>query len=562
MDLSGSADSVLLEGFRLDRRGGCLFRVDQGRVAIPVALGSRAVTLLSFLVERRGELVLKDELMAAVWPRRVVEEANLNVQVARLRHILDREREHGSCIQTIAGRGYCFVGAVSRPESPAQSALPAKSPNLARPRPRLSIVVLPFTNLSDDREQQYFADAIAEDLTTDLSRIPGMFVISRNSAFTYRNKPVDTKQIGHELCVGYVLEGSVRRSGNNLRVNAQLIDADTAAHLWAERFDGDTGDLFALQNEITSRIAVALNLELIDAEAARPAENPDAVDYILRGRAENSKPPTRENYATRISLYERALALDPRSVEAQSLLAAMLIARAHDEMAEDPAVDIARAERLIGQALATSPRSALAHLAKGHLLRARGRPEEAIPEYETVIASNRKRGGRVQSSRLVQIADRFDRGGDRVAAAGDPPQPARSLHRHLVFPDRVRASAAIAHRRGDRLVRKGARRQSRASAASRLPRRGVWAEGLDRTRRGGARRSPAAQRRSLFEHRQAESCGAVGGAGNRGLVRGDLFRRPAPGGNARAGTAGSPAATESPNLRRNVADLAAIGSGG
>src|SRR5205823_12000667 len=129
--------------------------------------------------------------------------------------------------------------------------------------PRLSIVVLPFTNLNDDREQQYFADAITEDLTTDLSRIPGMFVISRNTAFTFRDRPVDAKQIGRELGVSYLLEGSVRRSGDRVRVNAQLIDADTAAHLWAERFDGGTGDLFALQNEITSRIAVALNLEII-----------------------------------------------------------------------------------------------------------------------------------------------------------------------------------------------------------------------------------------------------------------------------------------------------------
>jgi adenylate cyclase len=135
--------------------------------------------------------------------------------------------------------------------------------------PRLSIVVLPFTNLSNDPEQQYFADGITEDLTTDLSRIAHMFVISRNTAFTYRNKQVDTRQIGRELGIRYVLEGSVRRSGNLIRVTAQLIDAETHAHLWAERFDRDTGDLFALQNEITSRIAVAVNLELVVAEAAR-----------------------------------------------------------------------------------------------------------------------------------------------------------------------------------------------------------------------------------------------------------------------------------------------------
>jgi adenylate cyclase len=151
--------------------------------------------------------------------------------------------------------------------------------------PRLSIVVLPFANLSNDPEQGYFADGITEDLTTDLSRLENMFVISRNTAFTYRNKRIDTKQIGRELGVRYVLEGSIRRSGSQLRISAQLIDAATGAHLWAERFDRDTGDLFVLQNEITSRLANALGVELIAAEAARPTEHPDALDYILHGRA-------------------------------------------------------------------------------------------------------------------------------------------------------------------------------------------------------------------------------------------------------------------------------------
>jgi TolB-like protein len=168
---------------------------------------------------------------------------------------------------------------------PAAKMSPAASISQPIVAPRLSIVVLPFTNLTDDREQQYFAEGITEDLTTDLSRIAGMFVISRNIAFTYRNKPIDTKQIGRELDVRYALEGSVRRSGSQVRVSAQLIDAETDAHLWAERLDRDIGDLFALQDEITSRIANALNIELIAAEAARPSEHADAFDYILRGRA-------------------------------------------------------------------------------------------------------------------------------------------------------------------------------------------------------------------------------------------------------------------------------------
>src|SRR5262249_46008029 len=145
-------------------------------------------------------------------------------------------------------------------------ALPSEPANA----PRLSIVVLPFANLSDDPEQQYFADGVTGDLTTDLSRIPDMLVISRNTAFTYRNKPADTKQIGRELGVRYVLGGEVQRSGSRVRVTAQLIDAATDVHLWAERFDGAASDMFSLQAEITGRIAVALDLELVDAAAARP----------------------------------------------------------------------------------------------------------------------------------------------------------------------------------------------------------------------------------------------------------------------------------------------------
>jgi adenylate cyclase len=255
--------------------------------------------------------------------------------------------------------------------------------------PRLSIVVLPFTNLSDDREQQYFADGITEDLTTDLSRIAGMFVISRNTAFTYRNKAVDTKQIGRELGVRYLLEGSVRRSGNQIRVSAQLIDAATDAHLSAERFDGGMVDLFALQNEITSRIANALGVELIAAEAARPTEHPDALDYILRGRAAFAKPPSRDNYREMIGLFEHALALDLQSTEAQSLLARVLSIRVLNGMTDSVAADLARADGLIGQALAVSPSSAEVHFVKGQLLRAQRRWEEAIPEYETALALNR-----------------------------------------------------------------------------------------------------------------------------------------------------------------------------
>jgi tetratricopeptide (TPR) repeat protein len=203
--------------------------------------------------------------------------------------------------------------------------------------------------------------------------------------------------MGHELGVRYVLEGSIRRSGNQVRVSAQLIDAATDAHLWAERFDRDTGNLLALQDEITNRIAVALGVELIAAEAARPTDNPDALDYILRGRAAGAKGTARENTAEAISLFERALALDPRSVEAQSRLAGMLAGRTIIGTTDSAAADIARADGLVGQALAASPRDWFTHWVKAQVLRAQGRCEEAIPEYEAALAFNRNGVGALNS---------------------------------------------------------------------------------------------------------------------------------------------------------------------
>jgi adenylate cyclase len=340
--------------------------------------------------EQRVKNIARPVRVYALRPEAVAELSGAGMPIVAPR------RRHSAVATIAAATGAVLVIAViawwvwpATKSSPTPT--PAVAASISQPltAPRLSIVVLPFANLSNDPEQQYFADGITEDLTTDLSRIAGSFVISRNTAFTYRNKPVDTKQIGRELGVRYVLEGSVRRSGNKVRVNAQLIDAETDAHLWADQFDGDTGDLFALQNEITSRIAIALNLELTIREAARPTANPDALDYISRGRAANAKPSSRERYAKAIDLFERALALDPNSVQAQGALAGTLAARVLDNMTESAAADLARAEELAGQASATSPGSSLAHFAKGQVLRARRRFEEAIPEYETVIAINR-----------------------------------------------------------------------------------------------------------------------------------------------------------------------------
>jgi adenylate cyclase len=259
------------------------------------------------------------------------------------------------------------------------------------PAPRLSIVVLPFANLSNDPQQEYFADGITEDLTTDVARIQGSLVIARNTAFTYKGKAVDAKRIGRDLGVRYVLEGSVQRSGKQIRVNAQLVDAETGAHLWAERFDRDIGDLFAVQNEITARIARELQSQLAIAEARRPTDNPDALDYLMCGRAVLTRPISKENNDEAVTLFETALALDPQAVDAAAWLAVALTVRVTDELSDFQDLDLQRAERLVAQALAASPNSALAHYAKGQVLRIQSRCKEAIPEFERSIALDRSR---------------------------------------------------------------------------------------------------------------------------------------------------------------------------
>ena len=321
------------------------------------------------------------------------EDGNLTVQISTLRRVLDNGQSEGSCIQTIPGHGYRFVGTVRRSDANAHLDNTAIVQRGARVPPRLSIVVLPIINFSSDPEQEYLADAITDDLTTDLSRIEGSFVISCNTAFTYKGRRVSANQIGAELGVRYVLEGSVQRSGSQVRINTQLIDAETDAHLWAERFERDVRDFFAFQDEITSRIAIALNLALIDAEVVRSSEHPVAFDHILRGRATRLKPASRETYREAIGLFEGALALDPQSFEARCYLANALTGRVLDNMTGTAALDLARAEDLARQASTAAPRSPLPYEAKGNVLRAQSRFDEAIPEYESALVFDRNRVG-------------------------------------------------------------------------------------------------------------------------------------------------------------------------
>ena len=195
--------------------------------------------------------------------------------------------------------------------------LPVPAPEKSAP-PRLSIVVLPFANIGDDPEQEHFVDGVTESLTTDLSRIRGAVVIARNTAFTYKGKPLDVKTIRRELNVRYVLEGSVQRSGKRMRVNVQLIDAETGNHLWAERFDKPLADLLDMQDEIVARLANALSAQLVAAEARRAeqAPNPDSMDLYFQGLAWLNKGPAPENVAQARGFFDRSLAADPSNVDA------------------------------------------------------------------------------------------------------------------------------------------------------------------------------------------------------------------------------------------------------
>jgi TolB-like protein len=257
--------------------------------------------------------------------------------------------------------------------------------------PHLSIVVLPFTNLSGDPEQDWFADGVTESLTTDLSRIKGSFVIGRHTAFTYKGKAVDLKQIGRDLNVGYVLEGSVRRGENRLRVNVQLVDAETGTHLWTDRFDKPAADLFEMQDEVTARIAIALNAPLIEAEARRGERSlhPDALDLYFQGRHSLSKGLAPKHIALARRFFEQALALDPESIEALVGIANIEIAGVANFMVDDRGSRLAQAEATLIKVLSMAPHHAVAHLTLAALQLFTKRATLAIRECEQALELDR-----------------------------------------------------------------------------------------------------------------------------------------------------------------------------
>jgi TolB-like protein/class 3 adenylate cyclase/cytochrome c-type biogenesis protein CcmH/NrfG len=256
--------------------------------------------------------------------------------------------------------------------------------------PRLSIVVLPLANPSGDAEQDYFVDGLTEDLASELSRLPSLFVIARNSAFFYKGKSPDVQQVGRELGVRYVLEGSVRKAGQRARVAAQLIDAETRAHLWVNRFDRTISNLFELQDAITLELARVLDITLVEAESRRGERlaSPDALDLVMRARAFANRGLSLENYADAARLYEQALQLAPDDVQALTGLACVLAANIGDLSSATREEDLRRAEALAGRGLVLEPHDARCHFAMGVVRRLQGRFDEAINDFDTAIRLN------------------------------------------------------------------------------------------------------------------------------------------------------------------------------
>jgi TolB-like protein/class 3 adenylate cyclase/Flp pilus assembly protein TadD len=293
-----------------------------------------------------------------------------------------------ACLAALIAAGWFGWRAWSPPQV---TALTAASDKIGT-APRLSIVVLPFENLSGDPEQQYFADGITDDLTTDLSHLPHSFVIARNTAFTYKGKAADVKQIGRELGVRYVLEGSVRRLGETITVNAQLISAETGAHIWADRFDGERGKLGQLQDEVVSRLANSLGVELVEAEALRAMRerpnNPDALDLTMQGLAILNRQFTEANANEANRYFGRALQIDPQLPMALLGSAEAYTFKAKALRNADQADDIERAEALIGRVLLAEPNNARAHWVKGALLGAKKQFGAAVAEQNAALAAD------------------------------------------------------------------------------------------------------------------------------------------------------------------------------
>jgi len=324
--------------FRLDP-----VRAELTRSGQPVSLRLKTYALLSLFAASPGRVLGKDELLAALWPNTVVTEGSLSQCVTELRAAL---REYGdSLIRTVPRQGYRFDAEVLAEPEPATQ--------MAQDRP--SIAVLPFQNLSGDSEQEYFADGVVEEIITALSRFRSLFVIARNSSFVYKGKAVDVKQVGRELGVRYVLEGSVRKYGNRVRISGQLIDASSGGHIWADRYEGALEDIFALQDRITSSVvgAVLPKMEWAEIERAmrKPTGNLHAYDYYLRALASYRQFGRQGRMDEELKLFTRAIELDPEFGIAHAMAACCYAVRKITGCMTDPEKDVPEAARLAARAV-------------------------------------------------------------------------------------------------------------------------------------------------------------------------------------------------------------------
>jgi TolB-like protein len=342
---------------------GCLCDLDRReltRGSDAIAVGPQVFDLLGYLLQNRTRVVSKNELIDAVWGGRIVSESTLTSHINAVRKAIGDTGEEQRLLRTIARKGYRFVGDVresdgSEVQDPARPAPAARSvaPALAL-QDRSSIAVLPFLNLSGDPAQDYFVDGVVEDIISAFSRMSWLFVIARNSSFTYKGKVVDVKQVGRELGVRYVLEGSLRKAANRVRITGQLVDAGTGANIWSERFEDALDNIFELQDEMTANVvgAIAPRLERAEIERAKhkPTESLDAYDYYLRGMA-NFHPGTRESVNQALPLFYKAIELDPDFASAYAMAAWCHFWRKLNFWMTDRSKEIAEGTRLARRAV-------------------------------------------------------------------------------------------------------------------------------------------------------------------------------------------------------------------
>jgi len=341
------------------------------RATEPVSVGPQVFDLLVYLVQNRDRVVSKDDLFGAVWHGRIVSESTLTSHINAARKAIGDSGDEQRLIRTIARKGFRFVGGV-RGEEPFPDGNSARPSAVSLTLPdKPSIAVLPFDNLSGDPEQEYFADGVVEDITTALSRMRWLFVIARNSSFTYKGRTVDAKQIGRDLGVRYLLEGSVRKSANRVRITGQLIDASSGGTLWADNFDGSLDDIFDLQDQVTSIVVGAIAPKLEQAEINRakrkPTDSLDAYDYFLRGMA-NFYQARRDATSEALRLFLRAIELDPGFASAYGLAAWCYTWRKINGWMTDRAQEIAEGSRLARRAGELGKDDAIALARGGHAL--------------------------------------------------------------------------------------------------------------------------------------------------------------------------------------------------